>query len=74
MHFIQKNKNKNKNKESTADLFHPGSPVFKNHNLLYSNSKLSQNKMINRKIVTSKKAVLPFVSLDNFTSARASFT
>lgn len=36
-------------------------------------SKARTNKMINGKIITSNKALLPLVSLNNFTSARASF-
>lgn len=44
MHFIPA-----PSKKSTADLFHPGSQILKNHNLLHSNSKLSQNKENDKK-------------------------
>lgn len=64
-----------KNK-STADLFQLGSQIFQNHNLLYANSELSQNKQNDKQknCYFRNKALLPLVSLDHFTSARASFT
>lgn len=54
-----------KKKKTTADLFHPGFQIFKNHNLLYSKSKVSQNKM-DRKIITSNKAFIALSFLRQF--------